>query len=490
MGTAYGYYSYLHSFVSTGILSAGDILPRFATAYFKSYVLWFFMAAIVFLGVRPAPPRRTRPHQRGSRLAGGFEHPGHRRPPCRDRTGGCDTPVSQRYCSFRRSGTVGRALGWPVDPLEPVATFTFFFVDAIPAFCSVVCHRLLPGSRSAQPAGYGRRRLGAARSAHVEFRAHAGVPSAGRLADPHRRQPGIGPGAAVSPPPRTSCSAARYFCSPRHSWSGRRPSTSGRTAARPASALLLGIVLAVAGAVGIGAVVHHDVEDLQAREAWLAAHRDIPSDTWPTVLHIQGDVAIDPGRALDLEIEMQLAAPADPDRARIQLQSGSRRHGGASRRHRGAIPSPRRSACRRTAPRPGAGLQDHACACRIRRPRPGLRLPGQCRRLAARVEPQRNPLARYRRRHLRETLRGAHARAALAAGSRAESRRGFARSFSNRGPDGDRARRLAGRGVPGAATAKATAATGSGRRPPCPKSDSSRRVSNAMQWKSRGWNSN
>ena len=35
MGMTYGYYSYLHSSVSTGFLSAGDLLPRFATAYFK-----------------------------------------------------------------------------------------------------------------------------------------------------------------------------------------------------------------------------------------------------------------------------------------------------------------------------------------------------------------------------------------------------------------------------------------------------------------------
>ena len=39
----------MQSLESFGSLCAGDMLPRFATAYFKSYVLWFFMVAVVLL---------------------------------------------------------------------------------------------------------------------------------------------------------------------------------------------------------------------------------------------------------------------------------------------------------------------------------------------------------------------------------------------------------------------------------------------------------
>ncbi|MDE0661700.1 MAG: hypothetical protein OXI79_18855, partial [Gammaproteobacteria bacterium] len=49
VGMAYWYYSYLHATSSFSSLNAGNALPRFTTAYFNSYVLWFFMAAMVFL---------------------------------------------------------------------------------------------------------------------------------------------------------------------------------------------------------------------------------------------------------------------------------------------------------------------------------------------------------------------------------------------------------------------------------------------------------
>ena len=46
---AYGYYSFIHAQFSGYILTVGYLLPRFSTAYFNSYVLWFCMAALVFL---------------------------------------------------------------------------------------------------------------------------------------------------------------------------------------------------------------------------------------------------------------------------------------------------------------------------------------------------------------------------------------------------------------------------------------------------------
>lgn len=132
MGTAYGYYSYLHSSVSVGFLSAGDLLPRFATAYFKSYVLWFFMAAIVFLAfdLRSRDERERISEVFDSRAVSNL-------PVIGGRLAAIVLVVAMALGGaillIQTVGTVGRELGWPVDPLEPVATFTFFLVDAIPA---------------------------------------------------------------------------------------------------------------------------------------------------------------------------------------------------------------------------------------------------------------------------------------------------------------------------------------------------------------------
>ena len=68
MGTAFGYYSYLHGSISVGSLSSGNTLPRFSTAYFNSYVLWFFVVALVFLAF-DLRQRDERADRRGPRLA-------------------------------------------------------------------------------------------------------------------------------------------------------------------------------------------------------------------------------------------------------------------------------------------------------------------------------------------------------------------------------------------------------------------------------------
>ena len=47
--TAYGYYSYLRDAVGFNP-NAGFMSPRYTSAYFTIYLLWFFMAAVVFLG--------------------------------------------------------------------------------------------------------------------------------------------------------------------------------------------------------------------------------------------------------------------------------------------------------------------------------------------------------------------------------------------------------------------------------------------------------
>ena len=131
VGTAYGYYSFLHASWSFGSL-IGNTLPRFTTAYFNSYVLWFFMAALVFLAFdlrhRDARERiievvDSRPlaniHLLGGRLCGIVL--------------GIVLPLFGVLLLVQATGTIGRALGWPIDPIEPVSTSIFFLLDAVPA---------------------------------------------------------------------------------------------------------------------------------------------------------------------------------------------------------------------------------------------------------------------------------------------------------------------------------------------------------------------
>ena len=320
MGTAYGYYSHLHSSVSFGFLSAGDILPRFATAYFKSYVLWFFMAAIVFLAfdLRRRDERERISEVLDSRMVSNI-------PVIGGRLAAIVLVVAMALFGaillIQAIGTVGRALGWPVDPLEPVATYTFFFVDAIPAFilwCAIVCF-LAVGLRN---------RLATAVAALALLGVHMWsfaltpaylLPAVSLIHIHDNLASDLAPrfAAAENILQRGSvlllAGALVVWAAALHERSDGRSSPKR---------LLLGILLAAMGAVGIGTVVHRCVEDLQAREAWLAAHLDIPSDRWPAVLHIRGDVVIDPGAALDLDIEMQLAALTDPTALAFSFNPG------------------------------------------------------------------------------------------------------------------------------------------------------------------------
>ena len=308
MGTAYGYYSYLHSSVSTGFLSAGDLLPRFATAYFKSYVLWFFMAAIVFLAfdLRRRDERERISEVLDSRMVSNI-------PVIGGRLAAIVLVVALALFGaillIQAVGTLGRALGWSVDPLEPVATYTFLFVDAIPAlilWCAVVCFLAVAL----------RNRLATA----VAALALLGLHMWSFALTPAYLLPAV---SLIHIHDNLASDLAPRFAAAEHIlqrgsilllagalvvWAAALHERSDGNSS--GKRLLLGIVLAALGAVGVGTVVHRCVEDMRVREAWLAAHLDIPSDRWPTVLHIQGDVVIDPGTALDLDIEVQLAAPA------------------------------------------------------------------------------------------------------------------------------------------------------------------------------------
>ena len=309
LGTGYGYYSYLHSAVSFGFLSAGDILPRFAAAYFKSYVLWFFMAAMVFLAfdLRGRDKRERISEALDSRAVSNIAV-------IAGRLAATVLVVAMALFGtvllIQAVGTVGRELGLRVDPLEPVATFTFLFVDAVPALIlwSAVVGFLAVGLRN---------RLATATAALVLLGVHMwSVALTPAYLLPAVSLIHIHDNLASDLAPRFA-TAENYLqrgslllvAAALVVWAAalhERP--DGRSSGRR---LLLGTLFAALGAVGGGVVVLGCVEDMRARDTWLASHRNVPLDGWPTVEHIRGEVVIDPGTALDLDVEMRLAASAD-----------------------------------------------------------------------------------------------------------------------------------------------------------------------------------
>ena len=140
LGT-YGYYSYIHAQFSAYLLTVGYLLPRFSTAYFHSYALWFCMAALVFLAfdvrVRDQLERvdevlDSRPISNVALLGG--------------RLAALVLVVMLSLSAIlvlvQTVGMVAQAMDWPIgDPLQPVSTILFLFVDGVPAlvlWCAIV----------------------------------------------------------------------------------------------------------------------------------------------------------------------------------------------------------------------------------------------------------------------------------------------------------------------------------------------------------------
>lgn len=306
VGMAYWYYSYLHATSSFSSLTSGNALPRFTTAYFNSYVLWFFMAALVFLAFdlshrdrreRVAEAIDSRPLSNMALIGG--------------RLGAIVLaiclPLFGVLLVTQAMGTIGRAVGWSVDPIEPVATFVFFFLDAVPAlilWCAIV-FVLAAGLRN---------RLAVAVAAlgliGVHMWSFAQVPSyllpavsllyihdnwasdlAPRLPDlptfAHRVSL-LMLAAAFG-----IWTAALY---PRPDGGSRKPR------------LLLGILPAGLGTLGIGIVVLGCIDRMELRDTWLAAHRAAAQEPTPRVEHLAAHVTIDPGDDLHLDLELLVQA--------------------------------------------------------------------------------------------------------------------------------------------------------------------------------------
>jgi len=305
MGTAFGFFSNLHASMSFGSLSIANTLPRFSTGYFNSYVLWFFMAAVVFLAFdllsRDARERmrevlESRPVSNlavlGGRLVAVML--------------AVAIPLLGALLLIQAAAVIGQAFGLPIHPIEPVATFTFFFLDSIPAltlWCAIVGFLAV---------GLGNR-LATAIAALALLGAHMWsfaitpvylLPAVSLLHIHDNLASDLAPRFAdaeiILQRASTVFLAAAFAV-----WAAalyKRPDGSSRR-----RRVVLGSVLATLGVAGIGTVVLRCIDGVHERDSWLTAHESVVDLPTPTAVHLGGNVRIDPGRNLGLDIEMELA---------------------------------------------------------------------------------------------------------------------------------------------------------------------------------------
>ncbi|MDE0422864.1 MAG: hypothetical protein OXK76_18510 [Gammaproteobacteria bacterium] len=84
------------------------------------------------------------------------------------------------------------------------------------------------------------------------------------------------------------------------------PRDDGRSRPRQGIAAAL---LAALGAAGIAGAAAHAANDFAVREQWLAAQETAEDLKYPDLHHLRGEVRIEPGTALALDLEMRVAAP-------------------------------------------------------------------------------------------------------------------------------------------------------------------------------------
>lgn len=308
VGTTYAYYSYLHA-ISTFASLSGNALPRFTTPYFNSYVLWFFMAALVFLAFdlrnrderdRIVTVLDTRPFSNLALVGGRL----------------CAVvlsillPLFAALLLVQAIGTIGRSVGWWVDPIEPVATFTFYFLDGFPAltlWCAIV---------SVLAVGL-RYRLAIAAVALTSIGIHMWsfglvpaylLPTVSLLyihdnwaSDLAPRLPHVQiflhrASLLVLAVALVVLAAALH----------KRPDGASRR-----RRLVLGTLLAMIAATGIATVAWRCIDGMEVRDSWLAAHEAVASDPKPFVEHTKAEIRIDPGEELHLEVEMKIGATED-----------------------------------------------------------------------------------------------------------------------------------------------------------------------------------
>lgn len=300
----YLYFTALHASMAN-LLQSVVTSPRFLVDSFGGYLLWFLMAAAVFLcfdiGSREQRERiadafHTRPVSNIQLLVG--------------RLAGVVATLAVPVVGFlvisQGVGALGQAFDWPIRAtFEPVSLGVFLVVDALPALVLWVAIMFLL-------AAVLRSRLAVAvvafslfavalwsfsRAPHwlVEYVAFAPDRLASDLVAAVPDAAGFVQRLAVAAVAAGALALAA-LCLP-------RPDTGSRVAHLIAAAVLL-----AGGATGIAAVVVQAHADLGKRDHWRIVHESAHGVA--TDIHsVVGQVQIDPGRALSLDVSLTVGLP-------------------------------------------------------------------------------------------------------------------------------------------------------------------------------------
>ena len=309
MLAAYAYYSYLHGSFSGWSLASGNSLPRLSAPYFNSYVLWFFMAALVFLAfdVRRRDERErmqdvldSRPVSNTALLWGKLAAT----------VLAVWLPTVAALALIQAAAAIGRMAGLWMFPVEPVSTITFALLDAVPAlvlWCAIV-FALALGLRNRFAAAVVALALLGLHMASFAFVPAYLLPAISLLHIHDNWASDLAPrfADAATFAHRASmlliAAALVVWAAAAH-----RRQDDGGSGGR----LLAGGLLAAVGAAGIGGVALGCVEDVRLRDAWLATHEGVGDAPLPKVEAVHGHVRIAPGDDLTVDLELRLAAPGD-----------------------------------------------------------------------------------------------------------------------------------------------------------------------------------
>ena len=298
----YLYFTALHASMSN-VMPSVVTSPRFLVDSFGGYLLWFLMAAAVFLGFdiasreqreRIADAFHTRPVSNIGLLAG--------------RLAGVVATLAAPIVAFlvisQGVGALGQAFDWPIRAtFEPVSLGVFLAVDAFPALVLWVAIVFLL-------AAVLRSRLAVAVAAFslLALALWSLSRAPGWLAEciafaPDRLVSDL---VAAVPDAATfvqrlavvavAASAVVFaaVCLP-------RPDTGSRVRRLAAATMLLG-----GGTAGIAAVVVQAHADLATRAHWRAVHESVQGAS-TDIRSITGEVQIDPGRALNIDVSLTVA---------------------------------------------------------------------------------------------------------------------------------------------------------------------------------------
>ena len=287
--------------------SAALPAPRFVMSQVGVFLVWIFLVGVIFLAfdVRARDRRErmvevldARPVSNVQLLTGRV-------------LGVVATalvPTLLLLVLVQAFGTVGGALGAPTEPVQGVSLATFLLVDAVPMFVAwsalvVLLAVLLRNRLLVAIAALGLFLAWIRWSMQTPpYLAHLVGPTAftdlvsdllPRFAEPetlvHRLlllvlAAGVLAFAAVLHP---------------------RPDGKSRFVG-----IAIGAVFLAVGGAGMFGLHRHASDGLVERQRWLAAHRDAAQFPRADIEHLGGIVRIDPGRSLDVDLVMRVAAPA------------------------------------------------------------------------------------------------------------------------------------------------------------------------------------